>query len=96
MTAIRHIKHKLHELGFRRDLKDEIEDMGIELTICQLIVVVLSLISVVFLFVPLFYLQDTWFMVTFFGASFLFLIFGVWFWVHKAEICEHPEDYQRG
>jgi len=49
---------------------------------------------VVFLFVPLLYLQSVKFMIAFFAVSLVSLTTGIWFWVHQAEICEHPEDYQ--
>lgn len=94
MSIIKQVRHQLKELGFRPHLKDEIQALGIELTICQIIVVVLSIVSIVFLFVPFFYLQDVRFMIVFFGVSMVFLILGIWFWVHQEEICEHPEDYQ--
>lgn len=94
MSMIRKIRHQLKELGFRQNLGQEIESLGIELTVCQFIVVILSVFSVVFLFVPLFYLQDIRFMLVFFSLSFICIIAGIWFWVHRAEICEHPEDYQ--
>ena len=86
------IRQQLKELGFRPHIRQEIERMGIELTVCQLIVVVLSIISVVFLFVPFLFLQDVRFMIFFFILSIATLLIGIWFWVHQAEICEHPED----
>lgn len=94
MNFIREVRRQLKELGFRPHLKDEIQSLGIELTVCQVIVVVLSIASIVFLFVPVFYLQDVRFMVLFFGLSMALLVLGIWFWVHQEEICEHPEDYQ--
>lgn len=86
------IRKRLHELGFSK--KNDIEMLGIELTVCQFIVVVLSLISVIFLFVPIFFLNDIKFMVGFFLVSLICLIVGVWFWLKKAEICENPEEYE--
>lgn len=90
---IRNIRHQLKELGFRPHMKSEIESLGIHLTICQLVVVLLSLFSVVFLFVPFFYLQSVTFMLVFFGISLVTLFIGIWFWLHKVDICENPEDY---
>lgn len=86
------IRQQLKELGFRPHLREEIEALGVQLTVCQMIVVILSIISVVFLFVPFFYLQDLRFMAVFFSLSLVCLGAGIWFWVHRAEICEHPED----
>ncbi len=94
MTMIQKIRHQLKELGFQRDLKQEVESLGVQLTVCQMIVVFLSICSIVFMFVPLFYLQDLRFMALFLGLSFVCMIAGIWFWVKQAEICEHPEDYQ--
>lgn len=94
MSMILKIRHQLKELGFRPHMRDEIEALGVQLTVCQLIVVVLSIISVVFLFVPLFYLQDVKFMLVFFSLSLICLGCGIWFWVHRAEICEHPEEVE--
>jgi len=87
------IRNRLRELGLKPTSSEEIETLGLELTLCQFIVVVLSLISVIFLFVPLFFLRNTQFMIIFFTASVIFLAFGIWFWTNKAEICEHPELY---
>lgn len=92
MNLTHKIRKKLLELGFRSNINEEIQTMGIQLTICQLIVVVLSLISVVFLFLPIFKIQDPVFMMVLFGISMLCLILGIWFWVKRAEICEHPEE----
>lgn len=86
------IRRRLHELGLSP--KNDIEMLGIELTVCQFIVVLLSLLSVVFLFIPLFFLSNIGFMVGFFVLSILCLVLGVWFWLKKVEICEHPEDYE--
>ncbi|HCM38086.1 MAG: hypothetical protein UV61_C0009G0054 [Candidatus Gottesmanbacteria bacterium GW2011_GWB1_43_11] len=94
MSFTHKVRQELKNFGFRSNLRAEIDALGIDLTICQLIVVLLSISSVVFLFMPLFYLQDPWFVVFFFGLSIVCLFAGVWFWVHRAEICEHPEDYQ--
>lgn len=93
MNLTREIRHQLKNLGFSSHIKQDIESLGVELTICQFIVVVLSIISVVFLFVPFFYLKDIKFMLIFFGVSLLSLSGGIWFWVHRSEICENPEDY---
>lgn len=94
MSMIKQVRQQLKDLGFRPHLKQDIESLGIELTVCQLIVVILSISSVVFLFVPFFYLQNVTFVAAFLGVSLLCLVLGIWFWMHKAEICEHPEDYQ--
>ena len=94
MSMITKVRQQLKEIGFRPHIREEIEALGVQLTVCQLVVVVLSIISVVFLFVPLFYLQDQRFMLVFFALSLLCLGSGVWFWVNRAEICEHPEDIQ--
>ncbi len=94
MTMIGKVRRELKELGFRPHLGQEIQSLGVELTVCQLIVVLLSIISIVFLFVPMFYLQDTRFLLLFFSLSLLCIGTGVWFWMHQEDICEHPEDYQ--
>ncbi len=94
MSMILKIKRQLDALGFRRGISKEVEKMGAELTICQMIVVVLSISSVVFLFLPIFYLQSPTFIAVFLGLSLLSLFGGVWFWIHKAEICEHPEEVE--
>lgn len=93
MSIERNVRQQLQDLGLSKGMKDDIEALGIELTICQFIVVVLSIMSVVFLFAPLFFLRDIRFMVVFFGISSICLFVGVWFWVKKSEICEHPEEY---
>lgn len=92
MNMIRSVRQQLKDLGFRPHMSKEIESLGVHLTICQLIVVLLSIVSVVFLFVPLFYLQSILFMSLFFGLSVIFLFFGIWFWLNKVDICEKPED----
>ncbi len=92
MSLVIKVRHQLKELGFRPNLQEEIETLGVQLTVCQVVVVVLSLVSVVFLFVPFFYLQNITFMIIFFALSLVSLIFGIWFWVNRADICEHPED----
>lgn len=94
MSMIVKIRHQLREIGFRSHMGDEIEKLGAQLTVCQIIIVILSIISVVFLFVPLFYLQNVRFMLLFFSLSIISIGLGIWFWIHKAEICEHPEDIQ--
>jgi hypothetical protein len=87
------IRQELIKFGFRSNMGSEIQALEAQFTVCQLIVVVLSIISVVFLFIPFFYLQDIRFVIGFFGLSILFLIFGTWFWLKRYEICEHPEEY---
>ena len=88
------IRYKLKTSGFKSDLGPDIRDLGIELTICQLLVVILSLVSVVFLFVPLLYLRSPIFLAGFIGVSFVCLGISIWFWINKAKICEHPEEFQ--
>lgn len=92
MSLIIKVRQQLKELGFRPHMREEIETLGVQLTVCQLVVVMLSLTSVVFLFVPFFFLQNAMFMVIFFGLSLIAILLGMWFWVNRAEICEHPED----
>lgn len=92
MSLVIKVRHQLRDLGFRPNLREEIETLGVQLTACQFVVVVISLISVVFLFVPFFYLQNIAFMMIFFALSLVCLILGIWFWINRAEICEHPED----
>jgi hypothetical protein len=94
MNVTYQIRKKLREFGFRSNLDQEIQTMGIQLTICQFIVVVLSIMSVVFLFLPIFKMQDMTFMLLLFGLSMLCLILGIWFWVKRGEICEHPEEVE--
>lgn len=94
MSLVVKVRQQMKELGFRPHMRDEIARLGVQLTICQLIVVILSISSVAFLFAPLFYLQDLRFMVVFFSVSILSLLGGMWFWVNRAEICEHPEDIE--
>ena len=94
MSFVRKIRHELNDLGFRDNLQNEIETLGVQLTICQLIVVVLSIISVVFLFVPFLFLTDVKFMLIFMSVSLVSLGLGVWFWVKRAQICENPEEIQ--
>lgn len=94
MSIARQIRGKLRELGFRPGMTQELKDMQTHLTFCQMVVVVMSIISVVFLFVPLFYLQEIWFVAIFFAASFLSLSVGVWFWVKRGDICEEPQEVQ--
>lgn len=89
MSTMGEIHEKLGEMGIKPK-----DSLGIELTVCQFIVVVLSIISIVFLFVPIFFLQDVRFLLLFFSISLLCLGVGVWFWIKKADICEHPEEYQ--
>lgn len=93
MSMIHDIRKQLKDLGFRPNMKREIESLGIEVTVCQFIVVVLSIISIVFLLVPFVYLKDIRFMVLFVALSILCIWLGIWFWIKRAEICEHPEDY---
>lgn len=88
------IKHQLQEFGFRPGISKEVEKMGAELTVCQMIVVILSISSIVFLFMPIFYLQNVIFIAVFLGLSLVSLLAGIWFWLHKAEICEHPEEVE--
>lgn len=94
MSLVVKVRQQLKDLGFRPHLREEIAALGVQLTICQLIVVILSISSVVFLFVPLFYLQDIRYMLLFFSVSILSLFGGMWFWIKRAEICEHPEDVE--
>lgn len=94
MSLIIKVRQQLKELGFRPHMREEIEALGVQLTVCQLVVIVLSLVSIVFLLAPILYLRDPIFMVVFFALSLLSLSIGLWFWVHQAEICEHPEDIQ--
>jgi uncharacterized membrane protein len=93
MSMQQQVREQLKELGMTNHIKQDVSSLGLELTVCQMIVVLLSIGSVVFLFVPLFYLQNPKFMVLFFGLSFLCMVLGVWFWIKKAEYCEHPEDW---
>lgn len=92
MSLVIKVRHQLRDLGFRPNLREEIETLGVQLTVCQFVVVVISLLSVVFLFVPFFYLQNITFMMIFFALSLICLMLGIWFWINRAEICEHPED----
>lgn len=94
MSITQKIRHELKELGFRDNLQKEVETLGVQLTICQLIVVFLSIGSVVFLFVPFLFLQDIKFMLIFMGISLVCLGLGIWFWVKRADICENPEEIQ--
>lgn len=94
MIHVKKIREQLEAWGFKPDDREEFEALGIELTICQMIVIGTSFLSVVFLFTPLFYLQDIWFMVVFYALSLLVIIGGVWFWVNRADICENPQYYQ--
>ena len=94
MSMIFKIKRQLKEFGFRPEIGKEIENLGVELTVCQLIVVVLSISSIVFLFMPMFYLKNLTFVAVFLGLSLVSLLAGIWFWLHKAEICEHPEEVE--
>ena len=94
MSWVRIVRKKLKDFGFRSDLSHEVEKLGLQLTACQMIVVVLSMVSVVFMFAPLLFIQDVRFMAIFLGLSLLFLMIGVWFWVKRHEICEHPEEIQ--
>ena len=94
MSMVEKVTEQLKQLGIKPQKNPQKEILGFKLTVCQLVVVVLSMISVTFLFVPLFYLQDIKFMVVFFILSLLFLILGIWFWLHQSEICENPEEFQ--
>jgi hypothetical protein len=93
MSIEKEVKDQLANLGIKTSDKNQIESLGLELTVCQFIVVVLSIFAIVFLFAPLLFLKDITFMLVFFALSLLSLSFGVWFWVKKAEVCEHPENY---
>lgn len=89
------IRKKLRELGFVSHMDKEMQAMkGAQLTVCQLIVVILSFASVVFIFVPFLYLKDPLFMVIFFGLSLVCLSVGLWFWINRSKICENPEEAQ--
>lgn len=88
--ATQQIRMKLKDLGWASS--DTGKD-GDALTVCQFIVVGLSLLSVVFLLAPLFYVQQIWFMIIFFSFSTVSLFAGIWFWMRQAEICEHPDLY---
>lgn len=94
MSLVYQVKQQLDDLGIRRDIKDDVADLGVELTVCQIVVVVLSMASVVFMFVPLLISQDLTFVLIFFGISSLILVAGMWFWVKRAEICEAPHEYR--
>lgn len=85
------IHERLKELGVKR--KTGVQLAGIEISLCQFIIAILSLLSVVFLVVPIFFLRDTVFLFIFLSISILCTIAGVWFWLKRAEICEHPEQY---
>ncbi len=87
------VRNQLKALGMTSNLSNDIQSLGLEVTICQFIVVVLSIVSIVFLFTPLFFLKDLRFILFFFGISIASLLFGIWFWIKKADICEHPEEY---
>ena len=91
MTVTADIRQKLRLMGIQKSAKD-LETAGLALTVCQFIVIVLSLLSVTLLLVPLFFLQDARFLAVFFALSIVCLSLGVWFWVKRAEICEHPEE----
>lgn len=94
MNIQKKVREQLKAMGIHPEKKDEMESMGLEISVCQFIVVILSIISIVFLFAPLFFLKDIRFMLVFFGISLLCLLVGLWFWLNKAEICEHPEEYE--
>lgn len=94
MSIDSNVRQKLKDFGFRPNIGHEIDKMGAQLTICQLIVVVLSVSSIVFLFIPFFYIQNLLFVISFLVLSMVCILFGVWFWLHRSEICEHPEDFQ--
>ena len=91
MSDLTHdIRLKLRDLGW---MSTEPIPESDALTVCQFVVVGLSLLSVIFLLAPLFYVQHVWFMVIFFSFSLGSLFGGIWFWVKQGEICEHPEVY---
>lgn len=94
MTMIRQIKRQLEDLGLRATGRENLRALGIELTVCQLIVVILSIGAIAFLFIPLLNLQNFQIVLIFCLLSLSVLSLGVWFWTKKAEICENPEDYQ--
>lgn len=93
MSIEREVRDQLENLGIETDKKNQIQTLGLELTVCQFIVVVMSFFSLAFLFVPLFFLRNLFFMFGFFTVSLACMGFGIWFWLNKADICEHPEEY---
>ena len=88
------IKKKIHQSGYKSEFGPDLESVGAELTVCQLVVVVMSLASVAFIVVPFLFLKNLIFLLIFFAFSMLSLGFGIWFWINKAKFCEHPEEYQ--
>lgn len=94
MSMATKVREQLENLGIKTPRSEEEEKKAAKLTVCQIVVVVLSLLSVIFLFAPLFYLRDLRFMVAFFFLSFICLVGGIWIWVKQADICENPEEIQ--
>ncbi len=94
MTWVHKVREQMRGLGIEPTLNDQIDELGIGLTVCQLIVIGISILSVVFLFTPLLYLQELIFLVLFYSLSLGLIILGVWFWINRADICEKPEDFQ--
>lgn len=85
------MKRQLQELGLTPIKPKDARTLGAELTICQMIVVVLALSSAAFIIIPVFFLKNIFFIVFGLILSLIFLYFGVWFWIHRREICEDPE-----
>ena len=91
MNIEEQIRTKLQSLKVTAKKSNDVRDVGVELTVCQLIVVLISFVSIAFLFVPLLFLKNPIFMVLLFIGDVLLLLSGIWFWLHKADICENPE-----
>lgn len=91
MSTDKDIHDKLREMGLAKNKNPNF--LGLEITVCQFVVVALSLLSLFFLFLPIVFLKNIILLGIFFVLSLVSLGIGIWFWVKKAEICEHPEEY---
>lgn len=91
MSIERTIREKIKSLDI--DMPKKADATGVELSVCQFIVVILSIVSVIFLFLPILFLNNLLLLVLFFSISLLAMGVGVWFWVKKRVICESPEEY---
>lgn len=89
------IKKKIHASGYKSEFGPDVESIGAELTVCQLVVVIMSLVSVAFIVVPFLFLKNLVFMILFFALSMLSMGLGIWFWLNKGKYCEHPEEYEK-
>ena len=88
---ITHLNKTFKNWGIRPLRPEDAKTLGVQLTLCQFIVILLALSSGAFLLFPLFFLKSWFFILLCWSVGIVFMFTGIYVWIHQQSICEHPE-----